>query len=75
MSALLNKVNAVRGFGDDELSVGSSLENGEIPEVKLQAHKESKAADWELATQEAREGAVGVFTDGSMDEKGQGGGS
>ena len=45
------------------------VEKGEIPEVKLQAHKESKAADWEIAINEAREGAVGVFTDGGMNEE------
>jgi len=42
----------------------------EIPEVKLQANKESKLADWELAIYEAREGAAGVSTDGSMGERG-----
>jgi len=45
ISAILNKVNAVRDFGDGELSVGGRLAKGEIPEVKLQAHKGSKAAD------------------------------
>jgi len=64
MCAILNKANAVRDFGNEGLSVGGRLENREI-----QAHKESQAADWELATQEAKEGAVGVFTDGSRDEK------
>jgi len=46
MSMILNKANAVRDFGDEALSVGGRVEKGEIPEVKLQAHKESKAADW-----------------------------
>ena len=39
------------------------MEKGEIPEVKLQANKDSKADKWELAINEAREESVGVFTD------------
>jgi len=74
MFTILNKANAIRDFGDEGLSVGGRLGKGEIPEVKFQAHKESKAADWELAAQGTREGAVGVFTGGNMDEKGQVGG-
>jgi len=42
----------------------------DIPKVKLQAHRECKVADWELAIHEAREDAIGVFTDGSMGGKG-----
>jgi len=41
---------------------------GDLYTPLLQAHKESKAADWELAIQEAREDVVGESTDGSMDE-------
>jgi len=42
---------------------------GDLYTPSLQAHKESKAADWELAIYEAREDVVRVSTDGSMDEK------
>ena len=63
MSAILNKA-AVIGDGDERLSVGGRVENGEISEVKLQANKDS----------EARGELVGVFTDGSMNEEGRVGG-
>jgi len=56
-------------MGDEALSVGGRVEKGEIAEVKPQAHKESKAADWEIAIHEARGDAIGVFTDGSLNEK------
>jgi len=62
MSAIRNKA-AVIGDGDEGLSVGRRVEKGEIPEVKLQAKKDSKADRWELAICEAREDSVGVFTD------------
>jgi len=45
-------------FGDKRLSVGGRVEKGEIPEVKLQAHRESKPADSELVIQETTEDAV-----------------
>jgi len=52
----------------------SAIPNGEpagdLYTPALQAHKESKAADWEIAIQGAREDVVGVSTNGSMDEKG-----
>jgi len=73
MSATLNKA-VVIGNGDEGLSVGGRVEKGEIPEVKLQANKDSKADRWELAICEAREEPVGVFTDGSMNEEGKVGG-
>jgi len=38
--------------------------------VKLPAHKESKAEDWELAIHKTREDAMVVYTDGRMDEEG-----
>ena len=50
--------------------MGGRVERGEIPEVKLQAHRGSKAADWEIAIHEASEDAIAVFTNGGMDEKG-----
>jgi len=65
MSAILNKA-AVIGEGDEGLSVGGRVEKGVIPEVKLQANKDSKVDKWELAIHEAREESVGAFTDGSM---------
>lgn len=52
------------------LSIGGRTEGVGVPEVKLQAHKEPKAADWELAIHEAREDTVRVFTDETMDERG-----
>ena len=45
ISVILNKANAVREFGDEGLSVGGRVEKGEIPEVKFQAHRESKTVD------------------------------
>jgi len=52
----------------------STIPNGEpagdLYTPALQAHKESKAADSEIAIHEAREDVIGVSTDGSMDEKG-----
>jgi len=47
---------------------------GGYPGGETSAHKESKAEDWQLAIHEAREGAIGVFTDASMDKKGGVGG-
>jgi len=73
MSRILNKA-AVIGEGDEGLSVGGRAEKGEVPEVKLQANKDSNADKWELAINEAREESVGVFTDGSMSEEGRVGG-
>lgn len=44
-------------------------------EILGQAHKGSKAVDWEIATHEALGGhTVGAFTGGRMDEKGNEGG-
>jgi len=46
------------------------VEKGEIPEVKLQANKDSKADRWELAIcAEAREELVRIFTHRSMELK------
>jgi len=67
------KVAAI-GDRDAGLSVGGRVEKEEIPEVRLQANKDSKADTWELAICEAREESVRVFTDGSMNEKGKVGG-
>jgi len=73
MSRILNKAAEV-GDRDEGLSIGGRVKRGEIPEVKLQANKDSKADKWELAINEAREESIGVFTDGSMSEKGSVGG-
>jgi len=73
MSRILNKAAEV-GDGDEGLSIGGRVKRGEIPEVKLQANKDSKADVWELAINEAREESIGVFTDGSMSEVGRVGG-
>jgi len=70
MSRILNKAAEV-GDGDEGLSIRGRVERGEIPEVKLQANKDSKADKWELAINEAREESIGVFTDGSMSEDGR----
>jgi len=70
MSRILNKAAEV-GDGDEGLSIGGRVERGDIPEVKLQANKDSKADKWELAISEAREESIGVFTDGSMNEEGR----
>jgi len=51
-----------------ELAILNGEPAGDLYTPSLQAHKESKVADWELAIHEAREDAVGVSTDGSMDE-------
>ena len=67
MSRILNKAAEVRDR-DEGLSTGGRVEKGEIPEVKLQVNKDSKADMWELAINEAREESIGVFTDGSMSE-------
>jgi len=72
--AIVNKASVVRDFWDEALSIAGRVEKMEIPEVKLQAHKEAKAADLELAIHEAREVAVGVFTNGSMEREGEYGG-
>jgi len=50
------------------------VEKCDVPEVKLQANKDSEADKWELAINEAREESIGVFTDGSMNEEGRVGG-
>ena len=73
MSRILNKAAEV-GEGDEGLSIGGRVEKGEIPEVKLQADKDSKADKWELAINEAREEPIEVFTDGSMSKEGRVGG-
>ena len=65
---------SVIGDEDEGLSVRGRVERGEIPEVKLQGNKDSKADRWELAICEVREEPVGVFTDGSMNEEGRVGG-
>jgi len=48
-TAITNKAAVIQHFGDEGLSVGGRTERVEIPEMKLQAHKESEAADRELA--------------------------
>jgi len=53
-----------------ELAIPNGEPAGDLYTPVLQAHKESKAADWEIAIHGARGDAVGVSTDGSMDEKG-----
>jgi len=73
MSRILNKAAEV-GEGDEGLSVGGRVGKGEIPGVKLQVNKDSKADNWELAINKAREESIGVFTDGSMNEEGRVGG-
>jgi len=67
MSRVLNKAAEI-GEGDEGFSIGSRVKKGDIPEVKLQANKDSKADKWGLAICEAREESIGVFTDGSMNE-------
>ena len=62
------------GDGHEGLSIGGRVEKGEIPEVKLQANKDSEVDKWELAINEAKEESIGVFTDGSMNEEGKVGG-
>ena len=73
MSRIPNKAAEV-GDGDEGLSIGERVEKGEIPEVKLQANKDSKADTWELAINEAREESIVVSTDGSMSAEGRVGG-
>jgi len=73
MSRILNKATEIRE-GDEVLSVGRKIDEGAIPEVKLQADGDSKADKWGLAINEAREESVRVFTDGSMNEEGRVGG-
>jgi len=41
-----------------------------VPEVKLQAHQESEAGDWQLVIHKARADTTRVFTDWSMGEEG-----
>ena len=47
---------------------------GEGGDSRSEAPRESKAADWEIAIHESREDAIGVFTDGSLNEEGNIGG-
>jgi len=73
MSRIWNKAAEVRD-GDEGLSIRRRVEKAEIPQVKLQANKDSKADKWELAINEAREESIGVFTDSSISEEGRVGG-
>jgi len=61
MPRILNKAAEV-GEGDEGLIIGPRVEKGEIPEVKLQANKDSKADKWELAICEARKGVGKLAT-------------
>jgi len=70
ISRILNKAAEVRD-GDEGLSIGGRVEQEEIPKVKLQANKDSKANKWELAINEVREESIGVFTDSTISEEGR----
>jgi len=76
LTAIQSKAGVLKGEGHEKMSYGARVEKVFIPEVKLQAQADSKAEVWTEAINQARKycDAMGVYTDGSMNEDGMVGG-
>jgi len=76
LTAIQSKAGVLKEEGYKRMSYGGRVEKMDIPEVKLQAKADSKAEVWTEAINQAREycEAIGVYTDGSINENGMVGG-
>ena len=76
LTAIQSKAVVLKEERHEKLNYGGRVEKVEVPEVKLQAQADSKVEVWTEAINQAREycEAIGVYTDGSMNEDGVVGG-
>jgi len=76
LTAIQSKAGILKEERHERMNYGGKVEKVEVPEVKLQAQANSKADVWTEAINQAREycNAMGVYTNGSMNEDGMVGG-